>query len=159
MQGNGSKTVKGVLREVIFRRRDFVVGVVDINDSPFMINPSRFVFPKGGDITTGQMYLLHGKLLFRRARGLQFLVYHHEPCIAERTKVTFSTPKPLLQALAEGEVPSIGANTGKRLVEGFGADLFTMQDPSALTSMTGIGERKAISILANIRRYLDGTHR
>lgn len=156
MQGNGSITVKGVLREVIFRRRDFLVALVDLKDDSLLVKPSRFVLPNGGDIATGQLYLFHGRLLLRRERGVQFVVDAHEPFVQRTGKVTFSTPKPLLQALIDGEVPSIGAGTGKRLVDGFGEDLFTMRDASPLTSMTGIGERKAISILANIRRYLDG---
>ena len=156
MEGNGALSVTGYLRGVLYRKKRFVVGLVDVEET-LLLNPRRFVLPQGGNIVVGQNYRFSGRLIINRHYGTQFQVDHHELLSATPTHRPIKREAPLLAALKAGEVPGIGADTGARLVQGFGEDLLTMRDAHPLTCMTGIGERRAFSILANIKRYIDGT--
>lgn len=148
-------SVVGQLRKIIYRKGDFVVALLDA-ETPLPVPVERVVLQHGGDIQTNIRLRLYGKLVLRRIHGFQFVASSFE----EAAKPIRPAPppafkKPLLEALELGEVPGVGAETGCRLVKAFGSDLATLEEPAALATLTGIGHRRAFSILANIHRYID----
>lgn len=127
------------LVEVLFTRKGFLICNMATAHRFGDIQPVRYVFSQvRTPFTPGSHFHLTGNVEIHPEYGPQFKV------------VTFQPFSPLAAALVNGEIPSIGAETGLRIWDLLGEGVEQLSTANILETLSGIGPKRAQSILANI---------
>lgn len=129
--------MEGIIESIIFRNEEngYTVAVFDSDDDPITVV---------GVLTgaeEGKHYKLYGELIYHEKYGEQFKI--------ERVEHALPTSEhAIIRYLSSGNFPHIGKKVAKQIVDAFGTDALEIMvnDPGALRSISGIGEKKQKAI-------------
>lgn len=150
------RTVIGQVEKLLFRGKGVAIAQMLTPEVIWLVNPQTYLFAKGLDVEEGRWFCCRGKLLITRKYGVQFHVSSYNQIDSPGEKpVLNSRHTEIISALLAGEIPGIGADTARILFERLGENILSLTDAGDIEKIKGFGERRAFTVLANIRRFLD----
>lgn len=125
--------LEGVVRDIVFQNEESAFCIIRIEDEQ-EVHTALGTFPY---ISVGQTLVLHGESVLHATFGKQFKCESYE-------EVVPSTMAGIEKYLSSGAVAGIGPITAKKLVEKFGAEIFSIieNEPEKLKELDGIGDKK-----------------
>lgn len=130
------------LVHTLFERKGFVVAEMATDYDFGLLKPLRYIFKSvNKPLVENATYHLEGSLMRHLEHGVQFEVS------------AFKIEALLVTALLNGDIPSIGKDTGLRIWNLLGDDIENLCRIEPLLQLSGIGRKKAFSILANITQF------
>lgn len=150
------RVVIGKVRKLLFRGKGVAIAKMLTPHEIWFVEPQTFLFSKGVDVEEGKWFSCTGTLLLTRKYGAQFHVnsYNKITCPGEKPVLNAKHAE-IISALLAGEIPGIGADTARILFERLGENILSLTDAGDIEKIKGFGERRAFTVLANIRRFLD----
>lgn len=128
--------------QTLFDRKGFVVADMATEYDFGLLKPLRYIFKAvTKPLVVGATYVLTGSLMRHAEHGVQFEVSG------------YMVESRLTTALLNGEIPSIGKETGLRIWNLLKDDFETLSSIEPLLQLSGVGKKKAFSILANIAQF------
>lgn len=125
--------LEGVVRDIVFQNEESAFCIIKIEDEQ-EVHTALGTFPY---ISVGQTLVLHGESVLHATFGKQFKCESYEEIVP-------STMAGIEKYLSSGAVAGIGPITAKKLVEKFGAEIFSIieNEPEKLKELDGIGDKK-----------------
>lgn len=125
--------LEGVVRDIVFQNEESAFCIIKIEDDQD-VHTALGTFPY---ISVGQTLVLHGESVVHATFGKQFKCESYEEIVP-------STMAGIEKYLSSGAVAGIGPITAKKLVEKFGAEIFSIieNEPEKLKELDGIGDKK-----------------
>ena len=107
--------LEGVVRDIVFQNEESAFCIIKIEDDQD-VHTALGTFPY---ISVGQTLVLHGESVVHATFGKQFKCESYEEIVP-------STMAGIEKYLSSGAVAGIGPITAKKLVEKFGAEIFSI---------------------------------
>lgn len=125
--------LEGVVRDIVFQNEESAFCIIKIEDE-HDVHTALGTFPY---ISVGQTLILQGETVTHATFGKQFKCESYEEIVP-------SSMTGIEKYLSSGAIAGIGPITAKKLVEKFGAEIFSIieNDADRLKELDGIGDKK-----------------
>lgn len=125
--------LEGVVRDIVFQNEESAFCIIKIEDE-HDVHTALGTFPY---ISVGQTLILKGETVTHATFGKQFKCESYEEIVP-------SSMTGIEKYLSSGAIAGIGPITAKKLVEKFGAEIFSIieNDADRLKELDGIGDKK-----------------